>query len=318
WTAPGDHAKGVCLGIIRSRDAGNTWSEPVTLFEEPDYDLYHASLVRMPGGEFGLSYTKRRSDKAFLQPCEKVFRYSADEGRTWSDEILISDGEWAWYQTSANDRLLLLENGRLLHPVSRLLTRGKGENEGGCGTIVYRSDDRGRTWQRATPEPVREPERDVFHEAALVEYAPGKVLMLGRTRTGWFWESRSEDGGQTWSEAARSPVRSSVAPPWLVRIPGTQTIGLAWCPYVGPGPMLGPRPVLGWQLSDDGGRTWYGYRELEQGPTREGHWTGYCYGSGEWVGDTLHFAYMDHGGSSPLMRPRYQQLAREWLVGDRP
>jgi len=301
WPARGDHSGGTRIGITRSKDNGETWSEPKTLFQDDGYDLYHASLVWMKNGEIGLSYTRRKSPPALTG--EKVFRYSGDEAKTWSDEIVISDGGWKFYQTSACDRICLLESGRLIHPVSRLRVPGRPGK--GIVNLVYASDDNGRTWKRKTPKPQVEPNRDIFHEASIVEHAPGKLLLYARTRTGWVWESRSNDSGETWSRPRRSAVRGPVAPSLLQKIPGTSSIALFWNPITGTG--FGPdRRVLAFQISDDGGRTWHSYRQLDYGPKAR------AYASCLWDGRTVHLTYMDFALG---MNTRYMKLSKARLLG---
>ncbi|MBI1368365.1 MAG: hypothetical protein GC162_06890 [Planctomycetes bacterium] len=309
WPTYSDDAQGVRLGMRRSTDGGKTWTEPVALMSDPKYDLYHPSLARLGNGELGLSYTKRLPAEPRQQKGEKAFRWSSDEGKTWSDEVLISDGDWQFYQTSAVDRLLVTSSGRLVHPVSRRRIQSKPYL---IGTLIYTSDDHGRTWQRRTPDPIEEKRRGMFHEADVVEYAPGKLLMLGRTMAGRFYESRSEDNGDSWSEGVPSNIPSAVAPPKLLRDPADGSILLVWNPYVGGGDThaLGPRLILGMWRSRDGGRTWSGYRQLVYKPdlitTARNGYTGFCYASGLFVGDTLHLTFTDYFATDPkVIRIRY-------------
>lgn len=310
WPSVSDDAIGVRLAAMRSTDRGATWTEPVVCLSNPQYDLYHPSISRMANGEIGLTYTKRKPNKPRQQTSEKVFRYSSDEGATWSDEIMISDGDWQFYQTSAFDRLRVLKNGRLVHPVSRRPIPG---NEA-IVTLVYTSDDYGRTWQRRTAEPIAEDSKGMFHEADIQEYAPGKLLMLGRTLTGWFYESRSDDGGDTWSAAAITNIPSAVAPPKLITDPAEKSLLLIWNPYVGSvNPRaLGPRLILASWRSTDGGKTWSGYREIVHDSKlakkfRDGY-SGFSYASGIWLNRQLHLTYTDYFGTDRnTIRVRYLQ-----------
>jgi len=306
WPGVGDLSSGARIAVIRSRDNGLTWSQPQTLFAEEGYDLYHASLARLKDGRIGLTYTKRKSRPSLRG--EKVFRHSADEGAAWSEEILISDGQWRFYQTSACDRLVVLSSGRLVHPVSRADAPSAPDKS--VATLVYASDDGGRTWQRKTPQPLAEPDGRMFHEASIVEYAPGKLLLLARTRTGRLWESRSDDGGDTWSVPRATDIGAPAAPPWLSVMPGGKSILLIWNPTPSKGIL--PRDILASQISDDGGRTWRNYREIER-------ISGVIsYASGTWTDDTLHLVYTEFLGPGPGSRgfqARYLTLERKWLEG---
>lgn len=302
WPVLDDHAPGAQIGIIRSSDGGRTWSQPRTLFAETGFDLYHASLVRLKNGEIGLSYTKRSSRPSLRG--EKVFRRSPDEGATWSQEVLITDGGWEFYQTSACDRLVMLSNGRLVHPASR--STSPGDPDRAIVTHVYVSDDNGRTWHRKTPQPLAEPRRRVFHEASIAEYAAGRLLMLARTRTGRLWESRSDDGGDTWSTPKSTDITAPSAPPYLTTMPDGRSLMLIWNPTASEG--IYPRDILAVQFSQDGGRTWRDLRHIE-------HVRGaISYASGTWVGDTFHLVYLEFPGPGLRgFRPRYMTVSPEGL-----
>ena len=302
WPTQSDHAQGTVIGIIESDDGGKTWSNPRTLFEKDGFDLYNVSLLRLANGEIGLSYTKRRSGKAFTQWGEKVYRYSQDDGETWSEEIVMTEGRNRWYQTSRNGVMRQLQSGRLVQPVTIIIDDGgehKPVNNPAMWAGVFYSDDDGRTWQPASPLPMRGWDGNMLHESTLVEWAPDQLLMLSRTPTGWQWANRSSDGGATWSEAERTNIRSPEAPAQLMNVPDSDAILLVWNPYVGVGKRLGPRPILASMVSRDGGRTWTNYREIEHAAVAHPWATsaGYCYLAGLWVGDELHAVYSDMRGS---------------------
>lgn len=316
WPGRSDHARGVRIGAIESTDRGESWSRPRCWFREEGFDLYHPGVVGLPNGAMGLSYTKRRSGEARQQSGERVFRWSGDDGETWSAEILISNGGWEHYQTSRCAVMRVLGSGRLVQPFVRRLQR-TGAPQGHIATFVGLSDDGGRTWRVVPEEPLREPETDTFHEPTVVEWAPDRLLMLGRTQTGWLWESRSDDGGGTWSPPRRSNLPSSIAPAMLVNVPGRDAIGVVWNPCVEEGNPRTPRSVLAWSLSEDGGRTWRGYRELEhRRPRQDNSACGWAYGVVLWDEGLVHLTYMELRATSENFLTRYQRLSRARLLGD--
>jgi hypothetical protein len=330
WPTASDHARGTVIGVIESDDGGKTWTEPRTLFAEKGFDLYNVSLLRLADGRIGLSYTKRRSGEAFKQWGEKVYRYSADDGASWSDEVTITEGKKRWYQTSRAGVLRQLRSGRLLQPVTIIVHRGgehRAPNNPPMWASVFYSDDNGRTWRPASPLPMRGWNGNMLHESSLVEWAPDQLLMLSRTPTGWLWANRSSDGGKTWSDAKRTNIPSPEAPPQLIDVPDSNAILLFWNPYVGVGKRLGPRPILASTVSRDGGKTWTNYREIEHADVAHPWATsaGYCYLSGCWVADTLHVVYSDMRGSdAEHISTRYLVVDRDRLIhtdaelGERP
>ena len=66
----------IVQNITISRDQGQTWQAPTTLFDDPDYQLDEVSIVRMPAGEL-VAY--QREDLG--RPVQKLI--SHDEGASW-------------------------------------------------------------------------------------------------------------------------------------------------------------------------------------------------------------------------------------------
>lgn len=74
-------------------------------------------------------------------------------------------------------------------------------------SAIYYSDDEGKTWTFAagpllmrgkTGARIKKRDLEGFWEPAIVEIAPGKLLMYMRSNSGWYYEVRSHDGGSTW------------------------------------------------------------------------------------------------------------------------
>ncbi len=316
WPSTSDAARQTCIARIVSRQGGRTWSSPEIVLREEGQDLYHPGAVRAADGTLGLAYTRRRSG---TRQAEKVFRYSSDDGRSWSDEVAVSDGQWKYYTTGAHDRLVRLESGRLITPVFYAQLNSP-ERVGGkpvAAAMVFSSDDHGRTWNRGTPEPlyIRDGKRDPHcEEPCIVEVEPDELLMVFRTLRGFLYESRSEDGGRTWTGPCRSPLANPRAPARLEKIPGRDAILVVHNPDTArDGWHRGARLRLVVRTSRDGGRTWSDARELEH--SRRDHW--YDYPSVLWDGDVLHLAYRSvPRGSKGWKRVDvlYQRVTRELVL----
>lgn len=149
------HYARTVIAKVLSRDGGRTWSEPAVMFESnTGINASHPAIRRLPNGELGATYQRINTKPVeqwdheqwlrSLTNADKIFRYSSDEGRTWSPEILISPA--AGYWTSAHDRLLVHSSGRLIQPLH--CNRGFAEaRSDDVATKVVWSDDNGRTWQ---------------------------------------------------------------------------------------------------------------------------------------------------------------------------
>ena len=212
------------IAACRSEDEGETWSEPwVILEKDPEARNYMSpSLIRLPNGDLGMTYLR----KAFLSEkvieCMPVFRYSADEGKTWSEIIPCTDVHG--YYCGVNDCAIVTRSGRILYPASE---HGSGyhletghipfpDHPGGAIRIFY-SDDSGRTWN-TLPGPICSPypDKSGFGEPGIFELEDGTLWVWTRSTYGHQYQSVSRDGGMTWS--APSPAFCFTSPDAPMRV----------------------------------------------------------------------------------------------------
>ena len=248
-----------------SSDEGRTWTKPRIAFRGPGPSAVQPGLARLANGQLGVSYSRiTDGEKAF-----KVFRWSSDEGRTWSDEIVIGPRDGYW--TSAHDRLVVLSTGRIVIPLHVI---GRGV-PGQIATRVGWSDDNGRTWS-VSPQTVnvtgiirnnRGPTGlPSFWEASIVERKDGSLLMLGRTLAGGLYATTSSDGGARWTEPTPTTLVTGGSPGNVVRLPGAEgALMVIWnrCCLSPDSALMGRRLTLSSAISRDGGQTWGGIRDIE-------------------------------------------------------
>ncbi|TBL76261.1 exo-alpha-sialidase [Paenibacillus thalictri] len=280
-----------------SSDGGLTWSAESILFSNPSRGLIQPSLVRLANGQLGVAYTTFTGST----DAKRVFRTSTDEGATWSAEIAISDNTYNYVATT-NDRIIRLASGRLVMPAHK---------NSPLRTLVYVSDDNGLTWSNKTPSPLSASGGEMW-EADIVDVGGNELLLYARTRTGWLYESRSADNGDTWSTPAQTQIRYSISPPKLSRLPGTDTLILIGCGtnYVpGDGFSDGARLILSSQISTDGGRTWSNYKQIEY--TGGSDW--YHYPSILWDGSDAHLTYYR---GNPFGGSYYVKLPSTWFTSN--
>lgn len=281
------HYARTVIGKVESRDGGKTWSEPEVMFESnTGINASHPALRRLANGELGATY-QRINTKPIdqwdsenwlksLTNADKIFRYSKDEGKTWSKEILISPPTGYW--TSGHDRLLVHSNGRLIQPLHTQVNFDKGIHNV-VATKVAWSDDHGRTWHlgeqllevRKLATGYRNIRVSNFHEVAIAERADGSIYMIGRTSAGRLYQSESFDRGETWTTPNPTELYSPEAPPNIERIPGSDDILLIWNSQsvYNTHSHLGQRLTLASMISSDGGKTWGSYREFITVPAYE-------------------------------------------------
>ncbi len=266
-----DYAK---LAMVTFDDDGLTWSNEEILFEDPVYQLSSPSLLRLSNGSLGLTYFHNLGGGHIY----RVYRYSTDDGATWSSEIAMTDGSYS-YMSGAHDRLVQLSNGRLIFPVN---VKGPGIDR--VDTLIFASDDNGLTWQKKTAQPMTV-EDDFFAEASIVETGAGQLLMIGNTLTGWFYGSRSTDYGNTWSAPERMNLPNPKAIAQVFKLPDTDALVFISNPT--------SRSMLTSQISLDGGTTWQELKVIAYESGRQ------FYSPSFYIEDeTVYLAYCDIPGSN--------------------
>jgi len=225
-----DHAI-AALYAIYSDDEGYTWTAP-TLFLEKDEkaeNIMSPSVFRMQNGELGIVYLRKEKmadDGISRMP---IFRRSADEGKTWSNFVFcgIPDG----YYCVINDGVIVQKSGRILVPMSYHGLRAAaviiGSNKKQADIRFAYSDDNGRTWAMLDAA-IATPFDDNlgFAEPGVYEHEDGELWCWFRTAYGYQYESRSKDGGKTWSAPMPNIHFSSPDAPMAVKRAGRCAIAV--------------------------------------------------------------------------------------------
>jgi sialidase-1 len=274
------HYARTVIAQVRSTDGGKTWTAPEVMFESnTGNNASHPALRRLANGDLGASYQRINTkpieewdSKEWIRTvrnADKIFRYSRDEGRTWSEEILISPPTGYW--TSAHDRLLLHSSGRILQPLHNIRDFIEGSSNNMASKVAW-SDDHGRTWHLSTewlavdglaPNYIGR-FRSNFHEVAIAERRDGSIFMIGRTSAGRLYWCESRDRGETWTKPAPSALLSPESPPNVARLPDSDELLVIWNSQAvtNQNTHLGHRLTLASVISPDGGHTWGDYREI--------------------------------------------------------
>lgn len=125
-------------------------------------------------------------------------KYSDDDGKTWSDPILLNGmvkAEDSRVLVTGPGRGMQIKNGeykgRLIVPVYDTAQSG----------IIY-SDDHGATWNYAKGPSTK---KAAMSESQIVEMPDGTLRVYARSTGSKIAEAVSPDGGKTWTEAAYVP-----------------------------------------------------------------------------------------------------------------
>ncbi|MBU3810031.1 MAG: glycoside hydrolase [Candidatus Niameybacter stercoravium] len=191
------------IGIARSEDGGKTWIDKQIVFKnngihEHSRKMDGCIVVDQVTGRiflFALSLDLHMHlDSTDNKHQSFVYKYSDDDGLTWSEEISLrhfyDDDCILFFQGPGNG--IQLQNGTLIIPIQRWVpVPHRDRSQAG---IIY-SKDHGLTWERC------ETLIDTYtSESAVVEYKPNEILISCRsplTEARGFYVTN--DLGETWT-----------------------------------------------------------------------------------------------------------------------
>ena len=195
---PGHVGHGV-IRQIRSTDEGGTWSEPVTIFEDPEWDSRsHSTGVQLKSGTILLGFYRHDSTRGF--PLARVLR-STDGGDTYQAIDLPNPYTDTFVYNIG--RPIQLDDGTLLVPL-----HGDLPDDRGRATGIIRSRDDGLTWGDFSTIAFGE---RAYYEAHILMLPNGEMLAMNRTEPEpWMWQCRSKDRGYTWTDPENSGMQGDV------------------------------------------------------------------------------------------------------------
>lgn len=309
WSAfPKDGKPGRVYGAF-SRDLGKSWSEPKLLISDP---------VKMDGDPNILADGKRvfvfstrvnwpnKIDKSWTM----VIR-SEDDGQTWSQpsEIVIP----RQYVAGKQHNGIKLHDGTYMvgiawdkWPEMGMAARTEGEMVLTTGVLLSKD---GVQWtlhgaistfvDKLTPGGT-----NGLCEPSIVELENGEVLMLLRSGDSYHYESRSRDGGVTWS----LPIRSA--------LPGHNTPTALWKSEQNPKEILAvwnnsplKRYPLSVAISTDSGKTWSSPRIITNSDNLQVSYPGITQ-----TADGSFFAVWQQALPDGGRDIRWARFTREWVL----
>lgn len=281
-------------GELVSRDEGRTWERRAILDGTKFAARAERALLRTREGT--VLY-------AFLNERERVFKWddrqggplegcrlpvyvmrSADDGATWTEPAELHGG-WC----GAVRQMIQLRSGRVV-----LVSQQAAANPGRHVTLVFFSDDLGRTWQRGDAIDLGGAGNyagkvgglsAATHgggiEGTVFEKANGELKLLLRVPHGYFHELTSRDGGKQWTASMPSTLTASDSPGLAVRL-ASGRLALVYNRYRDPATRAGRREELSVAFSENDGVTWTAPQVIARNPVpagaREGaYWISYPY-----------------------------------------
>lgn len=216
---------------LRSSDEGKTWSATPVFADPAKYTISNErALLRTrdgviiaawmnlsekktpPGWNWG---GKDVSWKDFVLPTY-VCR-SLDDGKTWEKPVLLSR-PWCGCIHS----MIETSSGRIVLVGQEIIPEWRH------ATVVFVSDDKGRTWQRSNmlDYGVGGHDHAGSIEGTVVERKDGTLYLLLRTESGWLFEATSRDGLR-WENLKQSQIRSVTCCAQMARLSDGR-IALLW------------------------------------------------------------------------------------------
>ncbi len=252
-----DDAVACQITSMVSTDCGRTWGQRKVM--QPNewlHNVKHPNLVRLSESEILFSYVGWDSETD-----RNVFmRRSVDNGKTWGEQIQIS--EPGWYCNNA-DRAVRLSTGRVLLPAhgpyAEKYIGGTPYRGGDLHSFVFYSDDGFRTWQRSSDTMTTKGRG--CHEPTIVELEGGRLYCLLRNTNQCQYFSISEDGGDHWSKPAPTVLASPESPALVKRIPTTGDLLVLWNNVASSSNW--PRTPLTAAISRDEGKTWSDFQDID-------------------------------------------------------
>jgi hypothetical protein len=300
-----DHAPAHLAGRY-SEDGGKTWSseDEIILPNEGGMNVMSVSLLRLRNGDIALFYLRKNS----TDDCIPFMRISKDETQTWSDAIQCISDKHGYFVLN-NDRVIQLENGRLLMPVA-LHNTPDGEWKNQADLYCYFSDDNGKTWTAGKKVP--NTTEIVTQEPGVIEMQDGRIMMYIRASGGFQQVSFSADQGETWSHIETSNIPSPVSPATIEKIPGTKDWLLVWNNNDGSNPEIaGNRTPFTVAVSKNEGKSWEKLKNLHNDPDG---W--YCYTAIHFINEKkilLGYCAGNRPAGTGLSISNITRFGKEWI-----
>ena len=173
-------------GIWRSEDAGKTW----TFAGLPD--SRHIGRLRIDPLDPYTVYAAVMGDLYQASETRGVYK-TTDGGRTWERVLFVND------QAGAVDLVLDPTNPRILYATTWRVRRTPYSLEsGGKGSGIWKSTDRGETWQELTTNKGLPKDTIGIVGITVSPVRPERIWAIVESQTGGVF--RSDDGGTTWKK----------------------------------------------------------------------------------------------------------------------
>ena len=276
--------------IMRSKDHGQTWSEPEVLLGNENGNngsggFYNVDGNSLINGKNYVNFSRWPAEEKYAIWYNSAAE-TIDGGRTWSEEKpLLFDGQESGEYSLGNiirtsDGTLLCSGGyatprpvpltagveRLVHAKTveeaaamEPIKEGETPLDSGIDKTYFRSVcmEVSEDFTEYTVRGVVDGHPVSFMESSIIEMKDGSLAMLGRVEwAGFLWRSDSFDGGYTWTEGYQTDIPNPSSLTRFLRLPDGR-IAMFLNPTGGVVGQRGDRKRLAVWVSNDEMKTWY-------------------------------------------------------------
>ncbi|MBL9131469.1 MAG: exo-alpha-sialidase, partial [Verrucomicrobiaceae bacterium] len=207
---------------LHSTDEGRTWTTSPLFADPAKFNVSNErALLRTKEGVIisaWMNGAERKAPKGwhwgeasakwtdFILPTYTC--RSTDDGNTWEAPVKLSD-PWCGCIHS----LIQMKSGRLVLVGQEIIPQWRH------ATVMWVSDDLGKTWQRGDvlDYGIGEHDHAGSIEGSVIERADGSLYLLLRTESGFLWEATSKDGLK-WTGLKQTTIASVTCCPQMARL----------------------------------------------------------------------------------------------------
>ena len=262
------------VGIWVSRLENGHWTQSVEVANGVQsntlrYPTWNPVLYQIPNSGLMLFYKIGPSPSKWWGMLIK----SADNGKTWGKPEKLPEG----YIGPVKNKPVLLKDGTLICPSST-------EGDGGWRVHFECTTDFGKSWSKIGP--INDRKAIGIIQPSILTYADGSLQVLCRSKNRALIESRSTDGGKSWSEVKAISLPNNNSGTDAVTLADGRQL-LVYNHVLPPdGQAKGERTPLNVAISKDG-KAWFAALILEDSPISQ-----YSYPSVIQTSDGMvHFVY---------------------------
>ncbi len=231
----GDHyakSKGQKMNTMiayRSSDKGRTWQGPTVAFDIPYSQHGFIPLIPRGGKRIYAFGTQPIPGKWTWENGQQEnapigYRWSDDDGQTWSEVALIEPVNDPEFRGMSVMRMTETDAGTWLLGAHLADWSSKPIK---TRQYLLRSEDQGKTWTvlpGARPNGWFATGFDRMDEGRPLNLGDGRVLFMSRTPAGHLFTAWSQDDGRSWTPPAPSPLVHPDAPPMLFPLSDGKTL----------------------------------------------------------------------------------------------